>query len=113
MNRFEQELKNNNLVCSECLECKKIVWPPSDFCSSCFATTTWRQISRNARLIEYSFKNDECFCVAEFEGEIRLMGTIKNPDKPEIGNALSLEKCDFDGMEIFVFLLKDDNLGKN
>lgn len=103
MNRFEEELKNNNFVCSECLKCQKIVWPPNEYCNKCFRSVTWRQISRNAILLEYSYKNGECFCLAELEDQIRLVGKISEPNKLEIGQKLVLEKCDYDGNEKFIF----------
>ncbi|MDE1872050.1 MAG: hypothetical protein KGH99_01065 [Thaumarchaeota archaeon] len=103
MNRFEQELKNNNFICSECPKCKKLVWPPSDYCNRCFGDVIWRQVSRDAVLLEYSHKNGEYFCMAELEGQIRIIGTIKNVSKLQIGENLILEKCDYDGNEKFVF----------
>ncbi len=106
MNRFEQELKNNNLVCSECLKCNKIVWPPSDYCNKCFGDVTWRKISRNATLVEYSCKNGDCFCIAELEGQIRVIGTIQDKSDLKIGQSLILERCDYDGNEKFIFRAK-------
>lgn len=106
MNRFEQELKNNNFVCSECLRCKKIVWPPNDYCNKCFDNVTWRQISRDAILLEYSCKNGEYFCMAEFEDQIRVIGTIQEKSGLEIGQKLILEKCDYDKSEKFIFRIK-------
>lgn len=108
MNRFEQELKNNNFICSECPKCKKLVWPPSEYCNKCFGEVIWRQISRNATLLEYSSKNGEYFCMAELEGQIRIMGTITNVSELQIGENLILEKCDYDGSEKFTFKLKKD-----
>jgi uncharacterized OB-fold protein len=103
MNKFEEELKNNNLVCSECLKCQKIVWPPSEYCNRCFGNVMWRQISRDAVLLEYSCKNGEYFCLAELEGQIRLVGKILESSRLEIGQKIILEKCDYDGSEKFIF----------
>ncbi len=106
MNRFEQELKNNNLICSECLRCKKLVWPPSEYCNKCLGNVVWRQISRTAILLEYSCKGDECFCMVELEGQIRLLGTIQKSSELQIGQELILETCDYDGNEKFVFKIQ-------
>ncbi|MGB9003670.1 MAG: hypothetical protein WCC52_07690 [Nitrosotalea sp.] len=103
MNRFEQELKNNNFICSECPKCKKLVWPPSEYCNKCFGGVIWRQVSRNATLLEYSCRNGEYFCIAELEGQIRIMGMIQNVSELQIGENLILEKCDYDGSEKFIF----------
>ena len=102
MNKFEQELKNNNFVCSSCPKCNKLVWPPSDFCNSCFGNVVWRQVEKTAKLIEFSHDEDEVFCIAEFEGNIRIMGSIKNATNLKIGQSLTLVKCDCDGKEKFV-----------
>ena len=42
MKKFETELKAGNFVTSECTHCKKIVWPPSDYCDYCFKEVNWR-----------------------------------------------------------------------
>lgn len=108
MRRFERELENNNFMCSECHKCKKIVWPPSDFCSACFGLVGWRMISREGCLLEFSQKNGEWFGIAEFEGQIRILGTIIDGNGLEIGQKVYLEKCGYDGGEKFLFRAKKD-----
>ena len=103
MSKFEQELRNGNFVCSECLKCNKLVWPPSDFCNKCFGNVTWRSISRTAKLVEFSRKNDEYFCIAEFENQVRVMGRVESVSNLQVGQTLSLVRCDYDGKEKFVF----------
>lgn len=103
MNKFVQELKNNNFVCSHCVNCNKLVWPPSDFCNKCFNDVIWRPVSRFAKLVEFSSKDKECFCIAEFESDIRVMGRIENASNLQIGQSLLLVKCDYDEKEKFVF----------
>ena len=56
MNKFETELKAGNFVTSECIDCNKIVWPPSDYCDNCFMEVNWRKVSSNGKLIEWSKK---------------------------------------------------------
>ncbi|MDE1844446.1 MAG: hypothetical protein KGI10_03865 [Thaumarchaeota archaeon] len=102
MNTFEQELKNNNFVCSSCLKCNKLVWPPSDFCNSCFGGVTWRQVEKTAKLVEFSRQGNEVFCIAEFEGNIRIMGSIKNASNLKVGQSLTLVKCDYDSKWKFI-----------
>ena len=103
MNKFEQELKNNNFVCSQCTTCNKLVWPPNDFCNKCFGKVIWRPVSRFAKLIEFSNKDNEFFCIAEFEDCIKVMGSIENASNLKVGQNLFLIKCDFDKNETFVF----------
>jgi uncharacterized OB-fold protein len=103
MNKFEQELKNNNFLCSHCTKCNKLVWPPSDFCNKCFSEVIWRPVSRFAKLVEFSSKNNEFFCIAEFEDSIRVMGRVENVSDLQVGQPLFLINCSYDGKEIFVF----------
>ena len=51
MNKFESEIKAGNFVTSECIDCNKIVWPPSDFCDNCFMEVNWRKVSPNGKLM--------------------------------------------------------------
>lgn len=107
MTIFETELKNNRFVCSECIKCNKLVWPPNDFCNSCFNKVRWRPMSRTAKLIEFSKQNDTIFCIAEFENTIRIIGKLEtNSQKLSIGQELNLIRCDYDGQETFIFQLK-------
>ena len=102
MTKFEQELKNNNFVCSFCTRCNKQVWPPNDICNSCFGNTVWKQVARTAKLIEFSRNSDEIFGIVEFEGGIRVMGRIMTVSDLQIGQMLNLIECNYDGKAKFV-----------
>ena len=102
MNKFERELKNNNFVSSFCTGCNKHVWPPSDFCNSCFGNTVWKPVTRTAKLIEFSRNGDEIFGIVEFEGSIRVMGRIISSSNLQIGQLLTLLECNYDGKAKFV-----------
>lgn len=106
MKKFKEELIDGKFVCSECQKCKKLVWPPNDYCNKCFGETRWRTISCIGKLIEFSKTNETIFCMAEFENEIRIMGSLESNVAPVIGQALKLVKCSYDGNENFVFQLK-------
>jgi uncharacterized protein len=96
MNKFERELEKGNFVTSECSKCKEIVWPPRDFCSKCLREVAWRKVQKKGRLIEFSKKDTNRFCIAEFEDKIRILSTLKNSDtEPKIGQELILENCGF------------------
>jgi uncharacterized OB-fold protein len=94
MNKFEQELKLGNFVTSECHNCNKIVWPPSNYCDICLNDVVWRKVSSNAKLIEWSKNGNEIFCIAEFENTIRIIGKI-NSKTPSLkpGQSIKLIKC--------------------
>jgi uncharacterized OB-fold protein len=63
-------------------------------------------MKKTAKLIEFSRNKDDVFCIAEFEGNIRIMGTIEDAKNLKIGQLLTLAKCDYDGTEKFI--LKSD-----
>jgi uncharacterized OB-fold protein len=103
MNKFEQELKNNNFVCTFCTHCNKLVWPISDFCNQCFGMAIWKKVNRTAKLIEFSRKDGEIFCISEFEDGLRIMGNIINAPNLQIGQSLNLVKCDYEnGHAVFI-----------
>ncbi len=103
MTRFEDELKNNNFVCSYCVKCEHFVWPASEFCNKCLGDVTWKQVSKNAKLVESSSKDGRYFCIAEFEGNIRVFGALSEDSQPKHAQDLILEKCDYDNSPKFVF----------
>ncbi len=108
MNKFEIELKAGNFVTSECLYCKKIVWPASDYCDNCFKQVNWRKVSRYGTIIELSKEEDGVFCITEFENKIRVMGKLNTGIhivKP--GQIVKLSKCSLDKKSNFSFNLEN------
>jgi len=108
MNKFETELKAGNFVTSECSYCKKIVWPPSDYCDNCFKHVNWRKVSTDGIIIELSKEEDDVFCITEFENKIRVMGKLNAGiymAKP--GQTVKLSKCSLDGKSNFFFNLEN------
>lgn len=103
MNRVEEELRKGKFVCSECPHCKKLVWPPSEFCSVCFNQVRWRQVSTIAKLVEFSKKDNTVFCIAEFEDSIRVMGSLDTTDELNVGQKIRLERCSYNTRAKFVF----------
>jgi len=80
---FEDELRKGNFQIPECTNCKKIVWPPSDFCNTCFGDIHWRTCSNEGKIIEFSKQNNDYFCLAEFENSIKIIGKLSSgiPDR--------------------------------
>lgn len=103
MTKFEDGLKNNNFVCSKCIKCQHFVWPPSEFCNKCMGAVTWKPVSKNAKLVEISSKDGKSFCIAEFEDNIRVFGTLSGPSHPNPGQNLILEYCDYVETPKFIF----------
>ncbi|MDH3677860.1 MAG: zinc ribbon domain-containing protein [Nitrosopumilus sp.] len=89
---FESELKKGNFLISECPQCKKTTWPPSEFCNQCLGNNTWRKSSGMGIIIEFSKKENIYFCVAEIEDSIKIMGEIDS-GVPEIGSQICIINC--------------------
>lgn len=89
---FESELEKGNFIIAECIHCKKIVWPPSEFCNKCFREVSWRKGSHEGKIIEFSRQNDAYFCLVEIENNIRIMGKISK-GIPIVGQQVKIEKC--------------------
>jgi uncharacterized protein len=94
MNIFEEQLSQGKFVIPECSSCKEIVWPPSDFCNQCFNKVNWRKFEGIGKILEYSKKDEEFFCLAEFEKKIRIMGKLETKSgTPEVGKMAKLDSC--------------------
>ncbi len=96
MSVFESELKKGKFVVGECSKCQKITWPPNDFCSNCFGSLSWRSVKEPGIVVEYSSKDGRIFCMAEFEGAIRVMGTISGNADLNPGQKIRIASCSFD-----------------
>ena len=60
---FEDELKKGNFMIPECDRCKKIVWPPANFCDSCFGKIVLKEKQNQGKIITFSKQKKEYFCV--------------------------------------------------
>ena len=106
MSKFDIELKKGNFVTSKCNYCTKIVWPPSNYCNNCFNCVTWRKVSLYGKIIEWSKKGNDIFCISEFENTIRIIGKLDTKNKTlGSGNLVKLSKCSLNGKCKFFFTL--------
>lgn len=96
MSAFEEGLRNGQILVGECKRCDKITWPPNEFCNKCFGVLRWRKITEPGTLVEYSSKDGKTFGIVEFEGTVRMMGTISNPEHARSGSAIRIQVCGFD-----------------
>ena len=88
---FESELKKGRFGIPFCNSCKRNIWPPTEFCNQCFSKTSLRKGEFEGKIIEFSSKNEEFFCVIEFEDEVRIVA--KSLKKPNIGQKMKISKC--------------------
>ena len=56
---FENELEKGQFYLPECISCKKLVWPPSEFCDRCNGKTSLKKEEFEGKIIEFSKQNDE------------------------------------------------------
>ena len=89
--KFEEELTKGNFTIPECSSCKKIIWPPAEFCDVCYSKTCLKTGQFTGKIIEYSKQNLEYFCMVEFLDSFRLIA--KKKDKPENGQIVKISKC--------------------
>ena len=90
---FESKLSMGEFYIPECERCKKIAWPPAEFCSHCFGTISLKEKEEDVegKIIEFSRKGKQYFCIVEFHGAIRVMADISKT--PKIGQAVKISKC--------------------
>lgn len=88
---FETKLKEGIFCVPECNECKKIVWPPAEFCNCCFGNISLNEGNFEGKIIEFSSKNNQYFCIVEFEKTFRLIATISKI--PHVGQSVKMSKC--------------------
>lgn len=93
--KFESELRKGNFFLSECSNCHKIVWPPSEYCDQCLQEVNWRKSSGIGKILEFSKQNQQIFCVAEIENSVRLMGEIIS-GTPEVGKSVVITDCNIE-----------------
>ena len=105
MNKFETELLNGNFVISNCINCKQVVWPPSNYCNICHNETKWSNSKQVGKIIEFSKKNDQYFCLIEIEQNLRVLGEVLGETTPKINQKVQLKKCSYRKTPQFLFEL--------
>ena len=88
---FENELEKGQFCIPECLSCKKLVWPPSEFCDKCNGETSLKKEEFEAKIIEFSRQNDDYFCMVEFYDSVRLMAKMTTCTKKD--QVVKISKC--------------------
>ncbi len=99
---FESELLQGKFCIPECTVCKKIIWPPSEFCNHCFGQVSLKKGDYEGKIIEFSRQNEEYFCLVEFENTIRIMAKIVQI--PEIGQIVKISKCGISNGNYFFYI---------
>ncbi|HJM78993.1 MAG TPA: hypothetical protein QF656_00425 [Nitrosopumilus sp.] len=88
---FEEELRKGKFTIPECLSCKKIIWPPTEFCDVCNSETHLKTGQFTGKIIEFSKQNEEYFCIVEFADSFRLMAKMKS--NPKKGQIVKISEC--------------------
>lgn len=88
---FESKLNEGEFFIPECTECKKIVWPPAEFCNHCFGTVSLKEGPFEGKIMEFSRQNEQYFCLVEFENTIKIIANISKI--PIIGQKVKISKC--------------------
>jgi len=88
---FEDKLSKGQFYIPECLACKKIIWPPSEFCDKCNRKTSLKKEEFEGKIIEFSKQNKNYFCLVEFCNAIKLMA--KMTSSPKKNQIVKISKC--------------------
>ncbi len=99
---FESELLQGKFCIPECTVCKKIVWPPAEFCNHCFGQVSLKKGNFEGKIIEFSRQNEGYFCLVEFENTIRVMAKILQI--PETGQIVKISKCGISNGNYFFYV---------
>lgn len=101
---FESELKKGRFTVGQCTKCSRVSWPPSESCSNCFGELLQRPVKEPGIIIECSAIDGKAFAMAEFEGVIRILGSISEKNL-EPGNKVKITSCSYDQTPKFTFAL--------
>jgi uncharacterized OB-fold protein len=88
---FEEKLSKGQFYIPECLVCKKIIWPPSEFCAKCNGKTSLKKGEIEGKIIEFSKQNENYFCLVEFYNSIKLIA--KMASSPKKNQIVKISKC--------------------
>ncbi|MCH9657383.1 hypothetical protein K0U27_01590 [archaeon] len=88
---FESKLSKGKFCIPECQKCKKIVWPPAEFCSHCFGTVLLKQGEFEGKIIEFSRQGNQYFCIVEFLDTVKIMANISKT--PIAGQTVKISEC--------------------
>lgn len=101
---IEKELEKGNFVLGECTKCGKTVWPPSEYCNVCFGEVVIKKGPFEGKIIEYSKREQDYFCLAEFADQVKIIGSVL--EMPQKNQKVSVKKCGIqNGSCFFEFLL--------
>ena len=87
----EDEISKGNFLIPECTVCKKLVWPPTEYCNECMGKTTLKEGNFQGKILEFSKQNEDYFCVVEVENSFRIIA--KMPKEPQIDQIVKITKC--------------------
>ena len=100
---FEKELEKGQFCIPECTVCKKLVWPPSEFCDKCNGETLLKKEEFMGKIIEFSRQNQEYFCMVEFCDSIRIMAKMITCPKKD--QTVKISKCGIDKNNYFFHVI--------
>ncbi len=89
--RFEEKLGMGDFLIPRCTQCKKISWPPSDYCSHCFGKIELKRQDFEAKIVEFSKKDGDYFCIVAIEDSFKIIA--KASKVPAVGKTVTISKC--------------------
>ena len=101
---FEEELTKGNFTIPECSSCKKIVWPPAEFCDVCYNETCLKSGQFTGKIIEFSENlpiKKEGFLIGEFLGMIKIQKNVVEVLRKTLGSLRKTHEGEFHDAESF------------
>ncbi|QUC65426.1 hypothetical protein NsoK4_04055 [Nitrosopumilus sp. K4] len=101
---IEKEIEKGNFVLGECAQCRKTIWPPSDYCNVCFGEVVIKKGPFEGKIIEFSKKEQDYFCLAKFSDHVKIIGSVS--EAPQNNQRVHVKKCGIkNGSYFFEFSL--------
>jgi uncharacterized OB-fold protein len=112
MRRFMNHLKNGTFVISYCTACRKKIWPPYEYCPTCYRRTSPVTAGKIGRIVEFSrswLEEQEVIVALINMDGILLLGSISEGQGITIGSAVELiaTGASSDGKIYFHFRILD------
>jgi uncharacterized OB-fold protein len=79
MKRFYDFIRKGEFRVAVCKQCRRKIWPPSEFCYYCFSATRLTKIKTTGRLIEstasHIYGKEDLYGLVDMKG-IKLIGSL-------------------------------------
>ncbi len=94
MRKFYDFIRRGEFRVAVCKNCRKKIWPPTEFCCDCFFATSLEKIETTGTLIEcttsHIYDSEDLYGVVDMQG-IKLIGSLSGNTIP--GTKVRMVEC--------------------